>query len=77
MQLFSSRKEKETFLIQILWKLNIEQNEREIYIISLEILDDTELDIFFQKIYLQVMDNHEIKNEIEKKTIAPLSASII
>ncbi len=72
-----TQKEKKEFLIQILWKLHIEQNEREIYILSLDILSDEEFNIFFEKILSQVFQNGEMYNDLERKKLEPLSANII
>ncbi len=73
----SSRKDKETFLITILEKLNIDKNERDLYILSLEILDENEFTLFFDKIIEQVTQDWLIDNEIERKKIAPFSTNIL
>ncbi len=73
----SSRKDKENLLTQILTKINIDQSERDLYIISLEILNEDEFNIFFEKIFTQVMQDWKINNEIEKKKLAPFSANIL
>jgi hypothetical protein len=73
----SSRKDKETFLITILEKLNIDENERDLYILSIEILDDNEFTIFFDRIVEQVTENWFVNNEIERKKIAPFSTNIL
>ena len=77
MQLLSTRKDKEQFLKEILARLNIDTYEKEIYILSLEILNDSELSTFFEKILSQIMEDGKMKDEIEKMTLAPLSANII
>ncbi len=73
----TSQKDKKNFLIELLHKLNIDKNERELYILSLDILSKDEFNVFFDNILTQLTVNGEIHAEIDKKTIAPLSASII
>ncbi len=77
MSLNLSRKEKHKFLIDILSRIQIDENERELYILSLEILEENEFDTFYTKIYLQVTNNGKIHEEIEKRMIEPMSSNII
>lgn len=50
---FSSRSDKEVILIEIIRKLSISESEKELYILSLEILDSKDFDIFYNKITSQ------------------------
>ena len=51
--IFHSRKEKEIFLKEIIQKLRISQPEKDIYILCIEVLDDTAFESFFIKIQEQ------------------------
>lgn len=72
-----TRKQKYTFLSDILWKIQIDQNERDLYILALEILSDDEFEIFYNKIILQIENDDQFHTNIHRKTIAPLSSNII
>ncbi len=72
--IFSSRKLKFFFLTEIIYKLNIHKEEKDLYIFCLEILEDKEFNIFFQKIYSQVWENWENFN---KKIINPFTAILL
>jgi hypothetical protein len=67
--LFTSREEKNILLIEIIKKLNISQEEKDIYILSLEILDDDDFSIFYENITKQIHENIY--------SIAPLSLQLI
>lgn len=71
--IFQSRKEKETFLKEIITKLSISETEKEIYTISLEILNDWDFLQFFEKIISQVPD----ESLQRKSTIAPLTSTLL
>lgn len=71
--IFQSRKEKETFLKEIITKLSISETEKEIYTISLEILEDRDFTKFFDGIVSQV-SNEAIQG---KSTIAPLTSTLL
>lgn len=47
---FSSRKEKREVLLQIIYTLPVSNEEKELYIFSMDILDDSEFFQFFEKI---------------------------
>ncbi|PID84396.1 hypothetical protein CSB09_01125 [Candidatus Gracilibacteria bacterium] len=49
-----SRDEKTFFLTQIIEELEIKKEEKSLYLFSMNILDDNDFDIFFQKIVSQV-----------------------
>ncbi len=71
-RVFQSRKEKEVFLKEIIKKLSISETEKEIYVISLEILDDPDFSIFFDRITSQlIVPNSKIN------TIAPLTSTLL
>ncbi len=72
-----TRKDKELFLIKIFSKLDIDQNEKEIYLLSIEILDDWDFNNFFDKIYKQVIQDWHVSHWIEDKKLAPFSANIL
>ena len=67
--LFTSREEKNTLLIEIIKKLNISWEEKDLYILSLEILDDTDFTSFYDNITKQIHTN--------TYSIAPLSPQLI
>lgn len=69
---FSSRESKKTFLKKIIEKLSIQIEEKELYILSLEVLPADDFDSFFDQVYAQVSYNGEI---IEKKKIAPFTSN--
>lgn len=71
--IYKTRKEKELFLKEVLQKLSISHVEMEIYILSLEVLEEEDLDIFFQKITQQF---HEISQE-NVSSIAPLTSNLL
>ncbi len=71
-RVFQSRKEKEVFLKEIIKKLSISETEKEIYIISLEILDDSDFLLFFDTITSQLP---RISSKIN--TIAPLTSTLL
>ena len=72
---FSSRKDKEVFLMKIIKTLSISTSEKDIYILCIEVLDSSSFDVFFQKILLQ-MDWTQLQ-EIEFTTIEPFTATLI
>lgn len=71
--IFQSRKEKETFLKEVITKLSISQTEKEIYSISIEILEDKDFFIFFDNIVSQIPD----ENTPSIHTIAPLTSTLL
>lgn len=71
--IFSSRKEKEDVLKNIIKQLSISQSEKDIYILSLEILDSEDFDVFYKKI----VSNYENLPESPQYSIEPLSSKII
>jgi hypothetical protein len=68
----SSRKEKERILSRIIQELRISDSEKEIYLLSMEILENTDFDIFYEKITGNLNLNSE-----EKRSIEPLSTTLI
>ena len=77
MENLRTRKQKYTFLSEVLSKIQIDQNERDLYILSLELLSDEAFEDFYTKISGQIFTNGELDPELHKKTIAPLSSNII
>lgn len=67
--LFSSREEKNILLIEILQKLNISEEEKELYILSLSLLDEKDFLDFYENIQLQISTN--------TSSIAPFSTQLI
>lgn len=67
----TSRNHKEVLLKEIIRKLSITEWEKDLYILSLEVLDDTDFHEFYQKITSQF----QIKTE--NTTIEPLSTNLI
>lgn len=70
---FSSRSDKEVILIEIIRKLSISESEKELYILSLGILDSNDFDIFYTKITSQF----HLKNNSWHTTIEPLTTTLI
>lgn len=68
-----SRKEKELVLKEIIQKLNISQTEKQIYSICIEVLDDSGLDDFFEKIMYQFNS----KETQAYTSIEPFTATLI
>ncbi len=64
---FSSRLEKKKFLTEIIERLQIQQEEKDIYKLCLDVLDDAEFHVFYEKIYLQIerSDEQETISSIE------------
>ncbi len=54
---FSSRESKKTFLKKIIEKLSIQMEEKELYMLSLEVLPTQDFDIFFDQVYSQLYYN--------------------
>lgn len=69
---FSSRSHKEALLKSIIKKLSISEWEKDLYILSLEVLDNTDFDIFYEKITVQFQTKTESNTSIE-----PLSTVLI
>lgn len=67
--IFTSREEKNTVLLQIISKLHISEEEKELYKLSLEILDDENFWIFYEKMKSQFKQ--------ETITIAPFTSQLI
>ena len=67
--IFTSREEKNTLLIEIIKKLNISREEKDLYILSLEILDESDFIVFYNNITEQIHEN--------TYSIAPLSPQLI
>ncbi len=72
---FSSRKDKEIFLMKIIKTLSISNSEKDIYYLCIEVLDTTSFNNFFQKIILQI--NGTQKENIDFTTIEPFTAILI
>jgi hypothetical protein len=71
--IFQSRKEKEAFLKEVIIKLSISQTEKEIYAISIEILEDKDFSMFFDTIVSQIPDD----SNSSIHTIAPLTSTLL
>lgn len=71
--IFTSRKEKEILLIWIIKNLKIAELEKEMYTLSLEVLDDTNFESFFHTITSQISGDVFSK----KQTIEPLTWNLI
>lgn len=67
--LFTSREEKNILLTEIIKKLNISREEKDLYILSLEILDESDFSVFYDNITKQIHEN--------TYSIAPLSPQLI
>jgi hypothetical protein len=71
--IFQYRKEKEDFLKKIIKKLSISETEKELYTISLEILEERDFNNFFTTIVSQINE----ESEGQKNTIAPLTSTLL
>lgn len=69
----SSRAEKSETLKRIIESLQIWREEKDLYIISLDILNDTDFNVFFDTIVSQI-DTEKSEKEY---SIAPLTQQII
>jgi hypothetical protein len=69
-QLFTTRSEKEIFLKEIIKKLSISDIEKDIYIMSIEILEDFDFEEFYKKITSQI-------GARSPGSIAPLTSSLM
>jgi hypothetical protein len=68
---FSSREEKTLFLKEVLGKLEISREEKDLYFFSLEILDDSSFEIFFKNIKAQIVPSKK------HQTIEPMSTTLL
>ncbi len=69
-----TRGEKSETLKHVIGSLNISLEEKDLYILSLEILNDQDFIVFFNTIMSQI-DIH--KNNIREYSIEPLTSQII
>ncbi len=69
-----TRGEKAETLKRVIKSLNIWSEEKDLYILSLDILNDTDFSIFFDRIMSQI-NNH--KNNTREYSIEPLTSQII
>jgi hypothetical protein len=53
----SWRKKKEKFLQEVIKNLRIEDEEKDIYFLSLEVLEEDEFNTFYEKIRVQIDTN--------------------
>ncbi len=69
-----TRGEKSETLKRVIKALNIWSEEKDLYLLSLDILNDTDFSIFFDRIMSQI-SNH--KNNTREYSIEPLTSQII
>lgn len=69
---FSSREEKIFFLKEVIVKLNISESEKEIYLLCLEILDETAFNTFFLRIFSQIQEG-----DVKIQSIEPFTSTLI
>lgn len=67
-----TRGEKSETLKRVITSLNIWNEEKDLYILSIDILNDNDFTIFFEKIMSQIH-----KNNIREYSIEPLTSQII
>jgi hypothetical protein len=72
--ILETRGEKSETLKRVIRALNIWPEEKDLYILSLDILNDSDFSIFFNKIMSQV---HLHKNNTREYSIEPLTSQII
>lgn len=77
MQIFGihieNRDEKRETLKRVIHALSISSEEKDIYILSLDILDDTDFNTFFERIMSQIHGGKMIRDY----SIEPLTSKII
>jgi hypothetical protein len=66
---FTSRREKVILISEIIGKLNISEEEKELYKLSITVLEDNDFEIFYNKIKNQINAN--------PSTIMPFSNQLI
>jgi hypothetical protein len=71
---FFSRNEKSETLKRIIESLQIWREEKDLYIVSLDILNDSDFNVFFDSIVGQIDTNKSTRKE---HSIAPLTQQII
>ena len=69
-----TRGEKSETLKRVITSLNIWSEEKDLYILSLDILNDTDFSIFFERIMSQISIH---KNNTREYSIEPLTSQII
>ena len=69
-----TRGEKSETLKRVIKSLNIWSEEKDLYIFSLDILNDTDFSIFFDRIMSQINIH---KNNTREYSIEPLTSQII
>jgi hypothetical protein len=72
---FPSRESKNIFLKKIINELKITIDEKELYNLSIEILDDDNFEIFFSRILTQVSESENAIGSIQ--TIEPFSSTLL
>ncbi len=72
--ILENRLEKSETLKQVIRSLNIWQEEKDLYILSLEILNDHDFTIFFNNLIAQI---NLSKNNPKEYSIEPLTSQII
>ncbi len=72
--ILETRLEKSETLKQVIRSLNIWPEEKDLYIISLEILNDRDFNIFFNELISQI---HPSKKNAKEFSIEPLTSQII
>jgi hypothetical protein len=77
MENLRTRKQKYTFLSEVFSKIQIDKSERDLYILSLELLSDASFEDFYNKIHSQIFTDGTLDPELHKKSIEPLSSNII
>ena len=69
----TSRSTKEALLKEILQKISITDPEKDMYILSFEILEDED----FEKFYTNITSQFNIRNTSNYITLEPLTATFI
>ena len=70
---FTSRSSKEALLKEIIQKISITDPEKDMYILSLEILEDDD----FEKFYTSITSQFNMINTSKYVTLEPLTATFI
>lgn len=69
---FQTRDEKVFFLKNIISKLNISPSEKEIYLLCIDVLDESAFNNFFIKMFSQISEWN-----IRKQSIEPFTSTLI
>lgn len=70
LKMFSREDEKRTLIREVIYKLWLEPSQEQLYLDSLEVLDDEHLDIFYKKLtaLVEILEEKDIISAQEQQT---------